>query len=255
MKDKIILLSIFFIVLSSCVSKKDILYLQFDQIDQAKVSNDYQLTFKPDDLVQIIVASEDLVASQPFNLPIVASSPTAIQAMGQSKLMSYLIDASGEIEFPVLGNLKLGGLTRVEAIKLIKEKLTPEYLKSPVINILITNFKITVIGDVKRPQVFNIENERITIFDAIGLAGDLNITGNRKNITVIREEKNIKKIYTVDLTSNKLVTSPIYYLQQNDVIYVKQNNAKVQDASYTRNTGLFISLGSVIISLITILTR
>jgi polysaccharide export outer membrane protein len=255
MKDKIILLSIFFIVLSSCVSKKDVLYLQFDQIDQAKVSNDYQLTFKPDDLVQIIVVSEDLVASQPFNLPIVASSPTAINAQGLPKLMSYLIDASGEIEFPVLGNLKLGGLTRVEAIKLIKEKLTPEYLKNPVINILITNFKITVIGDVKRPQVFKIENERVTIFDAIGLAGDLNITGDRKNLTVIREEKNIKKTYTVDLTSNKLVTSPIYYLQQNDVIYVKQNNAKVQDASYTRNTGLFISLGSVIISLITILTR
>ncbi|TXD65850.1 polysaccharide export protein [Polaribacter glomeratus] len=256
MKKSTYFLVIFALILiSSCASKKDVIYLQFDEIDQSKVSNNYQLTFKPDDFLQIIVSSEDLIASQPFNLPIIASSPTVINAQGNPKIQSYLVDVNGEIEFPILGRLKLGGLTRIEAIKLIKDKLTPAYLKNPLVNILITNFKITVIGDVRSAQVFNIDNERVTILDAIGLAGDLNLSGKRQNVTVIREENNMKNKYIVDLTSNKIMTSPVYYLQQNDVVYIEQNSAKVQEAVYTRNTGLFISLGSVIISLLTILTR
>ncbi len=243
------------ILTSSCSSKKDLIYFQFDEIDQSKVSNDYQLKFKPDDLLQIIVSSEDLISAQPFNLPVISSSVTTVNAQGNPKLMSYLVDKNGEIEFPVLGKLKLGGLTRIEAIELIKNRLTPSYLKDPVVNILITNFKITVIGDVSKPLVYNVDNERITILDAIGFAGDLSISGKRQNVTVIREENNMKNKYVVDLTSNKIITSPVYYLQQNDVIYIEQNYAKMQDASYTRNTGLFISLGSVIISLLTILTR
>ena len=241
--------------LSSCVSKKDLIYLQFDEIDQSKVSNDYQLTFKPDDLLQIIISSKDLKASIPFNLPVFASSASSGNAQGVPKLQSYLIDGSGVVEFPVLGRLKLGGLTRIEGIELIKQRLYPKYLKDPIVNILITNFKVTVIGDVKQPKVFQIDNERVTIFDAIGMAGDLNISGERENVTVIREEFDKKSKYIVDLRSNNIMTSPVYYLQQNDVIYIQQNNARIQDAAYTRNTGLFISLASVLISLITIITR
>lgn len=241
--------------LSSCVSKKDLIYLQFDEIDQSKVSNDYQLTFKPDDLLQIIISSKDLNASIPFNLPVFAISASSGNAQGVPKLQSYLIDGNGVVELPVLGRIKLGGLTRIEGIELIKQRLYPKYLKDPIVNILITNFKVTVIGDVKQPQVFQMENERVTIFDAIGMAGDLNISGERENVTVIREEFDKKSKYIVDLRSNNIMTSPVYYLQQNDVIYIQQNNSKVQDAAYTRSTGLFISLASVLISLITIITR
>ena len=220
------------------------------------MSNDYQLTFKPDDLLQIIISSKDLKASIPFNLPVFAgSSKLREYAQGVPKLQSYLIDGSGVVELPVLGRIKLGGLTRIEAIELIKQRLYPKYLKDPIVNILITNFKVTVIGDVKTPKVFQIENERVTIFDAIGMAGDLNISGLRNNVTVIREEFDEKSKYIVDLRSNNIMTSPVYYLQQNDVIYIQQNNAKAQDAAYTRSTGLFISLASVLISLITIITR
>lgn len=230
-------------------------YLQFDEINQKDVSNDYQLRFKPDDLVQIVISSKDIQSSIPFNLPVIASSPSATMAQGIPKLQSYLIDGDGNIEFPVLGILKLGGLTRVEAIKMIKNKLVPKYIKDPIVNILITNFKVTVIGDVRNSRVFTIENERITIFDAIGFAGDLNISALRENVTVIREESNKKMKYTVDLRSNKIMTSPVYYLQQNDIIYVEPNSSRIQDAIYTRNTGLFISLASVLISLLTIVTR
>ncbi|KGL60305.1 polysaccharide export outer membrane protein [Polaribacter sp. Hel1_33_49] len=241
--------------LSSCVSKKDLIYLQYDEIDQSKVSNDYQLTFKPDDLLQIIISSKDVKAALPFNLPVLASSPSAISAQGIPKLQSYLIDGKGEVEFPVLGVLKLGGLTRIEAIDLLKDKLHPNYLKDPIVNIIITNFKVTVIGDVRNSRVFQVENERVTIFDAIGMAGDLNISGVRENVTVIREEFNKKNKYVIDLRSNNIMTSPVYYLQQNDLIYIEQNTSRIQDAAYTRSTGLFISLASVLISLITVITR
>jgi polysaccharide export outer membrane protein len=149
----------------------------------------------------------------------------------------------------------LGGLTRIGSIRMIKDKLSAGFLKNPIVNITITNFKITLIGDVKISGSFQLSNERITILDALGLAGDLNISGRRDNVLVIREEGDLKKKYTLDLRSNKLLTSPAYYLQQNDVVYVEQNNAKVQDASFTRTTGLFISMASVLISLLTIITR
>jgi len=243
------------LLLNSCAQKKDLIYFQFDEIDQEKVTNNYQLTFKPDDLVQIIVSTKDLISAQPFNLPIATTSATSISAQGNPILQSYLIDVNGNIEFPVLGKLKIGGLTRTQAIDMLKQKLSPAYLTDPVINMLITNFKVTVIGDVTFPKLITVQNERISILDAIGMVGDLSISGNRKNVMVIREENNMKKKYTIDLTSNTCITSPVYYLRQNDVVYVEQNNAKVQDAAYTRTTGLFISLASVFISLLTILTR
>jgi len=240
--------------ITSCVSKKDILYLQYDEIDSTKVSNDYQLHFKPDDMLQIIVSAENLESVQTFNLPVFAIQTTD-RVVGQPQLQAYLVDADGFIEFPVLGRLKVGGLTRVQVIKLLKEKLNPAYVKDPIINIFITNFKVTVQGDVARPGTFTVPNERLSIFDALGLAGDLNISGNRENVLVIREENGIKNEYRLNLKSKKTLTSPAYYLQQNDIIYVEPNYAKSQDATYTRSTGLFISLASVLISLLTIVTR
>lgn len=238
-----------------CVSKKDIVYLQFDDIDTKNINNDYQLHFKPDDMIQIIVSAENLESVMPFNLSVVAFQSTTGMAFGQPQQQAYLVDKNGYIEFPVLGSLKVGGLTRVEVIRLLREKLDPSYVKDPIINIFITNFKVTVQGDVLRPGTFTVPNERLSIFDALGLAGDLNISGNRENVLVIREENGTKNEYRVNLMSKKTLTSPVYYLQQNDVVYVEPNYAKAQDAAYTRNTGLFISLASVLISLLTVITR
>lgn len=240
---------------SSCVSKKDIVFLQFDKENIDKINNNYELRFKPDDLLQILVSSDDLVAAQPFNLPVVSFTNDAKQAVSQPQFQSYLVDKNGNIDFPVLGVLKLGGLSRVESISLLKSRLSPDHLKDPIININIVNFKINVQGDVNKPGVFTIPNERISIFDALGMAGGLTISGNRTNVLILREENGVKNQYRINLTSNKLLSSPAYYLQQNDVIYIEPNKSKMQDAAFTKSRGLFVSLASILISLLTIVTR
>jgi polysaccharide export outer membrane protein len=240
---------------SSCVSKKDIVYFQNDAIEQEKVSNSFKTIIKPDDLLQITITALDVEAVRPFNLASVTYSATSNAAMGQAQLQTYLVDTKGEIEFPVLGKIKIGGLTRDKAINLLKSKLSPNYIKDPNVNIRITNYKISLLGDVKRPGTYNIPNERITILDALALAGDVNISGQRNNVLIIREEAGEKKQYRVDLRSNQLLTSPVYYLQQNDVVYVEPNYASVQSASSNSNTTLFISLTGLIITIVSLLTR
>lgn len=242
-------------LLTSCVSKKSIVYFQNDSIDQAKVSNAYKTIFKPDDLLQITVSSSDIEAVKPFNLPAVTFATTTDAVVGQPSQQLLLIDNKGNIDFPVIGTFKIGGLTRDQAIASLKSKLSPEYIKDPSINIRIANFKITVLGDVGRPGVYNIPNERITILEAIGLAGDLNISGVRSNVKVEREENNTKVFYEIDLRSKKIFTSPVFYLQQNDVIYVEQNKTKMQGAGTNPNAGIFISIASVLISILTLAIR
>ncbi|MDG1697364.1 MAG: polysaccharide biosynthesis/export family protein [Polaribacter sp.] len=243
------------LIFSSCVSNKKIAYFQFDQIEQEKVNNSYNTIFKPDDLLQITISAEDLNAVQLFNLPAVAFSASTGSAIGQPQRLSYLIDHKGQIDFPILGKLTIGGLTREQTILLIKEKLDPDYVKNPNINIRISNFKITVQGDVQRPGTYNIPNERVSILDAIGLAGDLNISGRRDNILVLREEGKKKIEYRVDLTSKKTYTSPVFYLQQNDIVYVEHNYARIQSASSNTNTSLFISISGLLITIISLLLR
>tara|TARA_R110002072_G_scaffold284836_1_gene449372 strand:- start:808 stop:1584 length:777 start_codon:yes stop_codon:yes gene_type:complete len=252
---KLFFVAVSVILLTNCVSKKDIVYFQFDEIDQSKVSNKYLTFFKPDDLLEITISAKDVDAVRPFNLSAVTYSTSSNSAIGVAQKQTYLIDADGEVEIPILGKIKLGGLTRENGIALLKEKLSPDYIINPHINIRIVNFKISVLGDVAMPGNYVIPNERITIIDAIGLAGDLNISGNRKNVLVIREENGMKVKYRINLLSNDTFISPVYYLQQNDVVVVEQNLAKMQTASSNSTTTLFISLTAVLVGLLNILTR
>lgn len=244
-----IVIGLVLLVITSCVSKKEIVYFQNDNANQSLINNTYKTIFKPNDLVQITISALNIEAVKPFNLSAATSN---ISESPQQN--SYLIDRDGYIEFPILGKIKLAGLTKNKAIALIKNKLSPDYIKDPTINIKILNFSITILGDVKTPGKFIIPNERVSVIDAVGLAGDLNISGIRI-LEVKREENNKIVTYNLDLRSNKIFTSPAYYLQQNDIVYVKPNKAKYQSASQNTNTSLFISLGSIIFSLIAILTR
>jgi polysaccharide export outer membrane protein len=228
-----------FVLISSCVSKKDIIYFQNDEIDQSKVFNSYKTIIKPDDLLQITITALDTKSAQPFNLASVTYSGTS--AGGGVQQLNYLVDTNGDIDFPVLGVLNVGGLSRDELIVFLKKKLTPDYILNPNINIRIANYKVTVLGDVKSAGSYNIPNERITILEAIGLAGDLNISAERSSVLVQREEDGKKMQYRVDLLSKSLFTSPVYYLQQNDVVYVEPNYARIQSASANSNTSLVIS--------------
>lgn len=239
------------LLFSSCVSKKDIIYFQYDEINQSKVSNSYKTIIKPDDLLQITITALDTEAVRAFNLAAVTYSTSSNSAIGVAQQQNYLVDSKGEIDFPVIGKLQIGGLTRDQLIELLKNKLDPDYIRNPNINIRIANYKISVLGDVQRPGSYTIPNERITILEAIALAGDLNISARRKNILVIREEEGKKVQYSVDILSKELFISPVYYLQQNDVVYIEPNYAKIQSASANSNTSLFISIAGVLISLLT----
>ena len=158
-----------------------------------------------------------------------------------------MVDANGNIDFPVLGTLKLAGLNRIEATAKIKELLN-EYIKDPIVNIRIINFKVTILVEVNRPGSYTIPNERITVLEALGLAGDMTIQAERRNVLVIREENGKKTYNRIDLTSETVFNSSIYYLTQNDVIYVEPNNSRVKSSAVGPNVSATLSVISTLVT-------
>ena len=167
-------------------------------------------------------------------------------------MQTYLVDKNGNIEFPVLGQLKIGGLHRTEATEFLKEKLS-EYVKNPIVNIRLVNFTITILGEVRNPGTFILEDEKISLSEALGYAGDLTIQGRRDNVLLIRDNNRKKQYAQFDLTSVKVLNSQNYYLTQDDVIYVTPNKAKVRSSTYNQNTALLISASSVLVALTAII--
>lgn len=244
----------------SCNAPKDIVYFQGTKnLDEVKTAPIVKTTFKPQDIVSIVVSSTDQESAIPFNTSLSAiksDKDTDVSNNLSPKKSMYLIDADGWIDFPVLGKLKIAGLSTTEVKEMIKNKLK-NYLKQPTILVRLENFKITVLGEVRSPGPFVINNERVTLVEAIGLAGDLNINGIRTNITVIREENNKQTIHKVDITSKEVFNSPVYYLKQNDVVYVAPNDAKTKmsrNNNWPRILTSVSSLLGIIISVI-VLTR
>ncbi len=240
-------------LITSCASPKNVLYFQ-DLPADTSLQNmvNYELEFESGDMLYITVSAADLIAVQPFNLPIVSMNPVDGRATGQYMLQHYLVDQEGNIEFPLLGKISVAGKTRIQLRdELLKQLL--EYVNDPIVNITMANFKVTVLGDVTRPGTFNIQNERITILEAIGMAGDLQITGKRDNILVVREEAGQKKVFRVDLRQGSLLNSPVYFLKQNDVVYVEPNNAKVNSSNYSATSGIIISGASLVITILSLI--
>lgn len=247
------------VLLSSCASRQDIVYFQDEPISEgvANQNSNFELRYKTDDLLTIIVSSDDPVLAQPFNLQVASTTTSVIDAQGSLKMQTYLIDSEGNIEFPGLGTIKIGGLTRSEANNLLKQKLSVYFKKDqpPIVNIRLANFTVTILGEVKNPGSYTIQDERISISEALGLAGDLTIYGKRDNIKLVREVDGQKKFAIIDLTSVNALNSPNYYLTQNDVLYVEPNNAKVRSASYNQNNGVIISAFATIATIIAILIK
>lgn len=238
--------------ISSCASRKDVVYFQ-DAADYETIvsDNSHTNTFKVDDVVGINVSTLDPTASIPFNL---FSSPGE-GSFTQPQQLDYIVDKNGEIDFPVIGNIKIIGLTPEETKTLLKDKLQP-YLKDPIINIRLRNFTVTVLGEVNRPGTYQVNGEQITVLEAIGLANDLGIKGKRDNVLVIRDFNGTKVYTRVDLTSKAALNSPVYYLTQNDVVYVEPNKSAITQSTLDNRTGTAISLASLVItSAILILTR
>ena len=180
--------------LFSCVSKKKLVYLQ--DIDNQKSYDSslrYEPTLQPDDLLNIIVSAENPEVTVPFNLPQIQGNYQLNE--NQSNIKTYLIDNDGFIDFPVIGKVKLGGLTRSQAISSLVDKVS-FYIKNPSINLRILNYKISILGQVTKPGSYTIPSERITILEALSLSGDLTIYGKRNNILLIHEEEG-KKTYSM----------------------------------------------------------
>ena len=240
------------VLVSSCVSNKKMLYFQdVEGVENPTVLANYEPKIQPGDLLNINVAAAEAEAALPFNIyetPVVGTYTSSL------KPLSYLVNTDGEINFPVLGTLKVAGFTSKEVTKSLNEQLA-SYINKPIVNIRLTNFKITVLGEVKTPGTYPVPNERISIIEAIGMAGDLTIQGKRTTVTLVREVQGERKFVSIDLTNKQLFNSPYYYLAQNDVIYVEPNKTKINSSAVGSNAGIILSSISTLISLIAILTR
>lgn len=247
--------------MTSCVSSKKMLYLQgADKLHEnpQKIENNYELRIKPDDQLLITINSKAPELLTPFANSQVLGSSSSTNTQESTGL---LVSQSGKIEIPVLGEMQAAGLTRQELADAIKNKLIEgEYIKDPTVLVRFKGAKIVVLGEVGSPGVKDLPGERVTILEAIGLAGDLPPTAHRENILVIREENGERKSYSVNLTSGEdILNSPVFYLQQNDVVYVEPNKAiNVKGSSaltYLSAGSSIIGVLASILSLVFILTK
>ena len=241
--------------LFSCASRENLVYYQnIDSLSSKQNLSSFEIKIQPDDLLMIIVSAEDAETAIPFNLKTFGA--TNIKqldiAVGQQSIQLYLVDANGFIDFPVLGKLKVSGLSKIDVIKMFQEKIS-KYIEKPIINLRITNFKISVQGEVSLPGTYQVNSERITLIEALAMAKDLTIYGKRDNILIIRETDGVKSFNRVDITKADFINSPFYYLAQNDVIYVEPNKNKINGAAVGPNTGVIISITSLLITLITLI--
>lgn len=243
--------------LSSCATKKEMVYFQDGPLLVSDVNNmNAELVYQPNDLITIDISGADPETVQPFKLPPVTfdENISPLNVQGTLRVQAYLIDINGNIDFPSLGTLKIGGMTRSQTTAFFKEKLSV-FIKDPIVNIRLANFSISVLGEVNRPGVYTVQDERLSLSEALGLAGDLTNNGKRDNIFLIREVDGEKRFAKLDLTSVNIVNSPLYYLVQNDVIYVEPNQAKIRSSTYNPNTALVISAISTLATIAAILIR
>lgn len=249
------------LLLSACASREKLQYYQGIEQAVQKEALIFSTVLKPDDLLYIVVSAPNPEAAKDFNLAEFgvigdASSRSAIPEVAgvQLRYHSYLIDNQGVIQFPVLGPIKLGGLERSEALVLLTNKLKP-YINNPTVILRILNYKVTVQGEVSRPGTFTTNTERITLPEALGMAGDLTINGRRDNILVIREIEGKKSYNYVDLTKAEFINSPFYYLSQNDVIYVEPNQTKMNSSAVGPNISIILTSVSLLITIVALLIR
>lgn len=245
-KINVFFFSFFLTILSSCGSYKNIPYYQdLDQTQLSKelVNNYSPLFIQPADILAINVSSRNPESSAIFNYNLDRVKGNNNGAATDNPVTGFLVDENGEIHLPIIGSVKVAGLTTSQLRVNLKQELLT-YYKDPVVNIRIINFKIAVYGDVQRPDVYTLQNERTTITQALSLAGDLNITAKRKNVILVREIAGVRTYLPVDLTSKKLFESPYYYLKNNDEIYVQPDRTKYAtvDRGYRTATLAFSGL-------------
>ncbi len=235
-------------ILSSCTSKKDIIYLNDLKANENSNFQWSDVKIQPNDILSVKITSDDLDLALPFNLNMGNGQQQSVQG-AQLLLQGYLVSNEGLINIPILGPVEVKDLTYFQIEKKIQDELvTKQLLKNPVVVCRIVNSKVTILGEVRNPGTYNFYENNLTILQALGLAGDLNITGVRKNIKVIRLENNQQLVGEIDLTKKDWMKSPFYFVKPNDVIVVDPNTAKVKSAGIIGNAGTLLGTISVILS-------
>ncbi len=261
----IVFMASLFCIIFSCKVKEDIDYMK--NIEQTAIQTSIQtsnFTIQPGDQLVITVSAKDNDVVKPFNQNYssgevsqfsLSSSNLPMQAQSSVSGPTYLVDSKGDILFPIIGKLNTNGKTIEQLRDEVKERLK-QYVKDPGVIIRNTNFKVTVLGEVSRPGTYVIpDGQSMTVLGVLGMAGDLTIYGQRKNVLVIRNvDGNTTKQY-IDLTNAELINSPFYYIKQNDVIYVSPNNTKKNSSAFGPQAGIFISIASVVVGLLALLFR
>lgn len=254
-KKNILLIALISLLLTGCTTQRQLSY--FNDLDSSqndainsKSSFMHETKIKAGDMLIITVIGSDPKAVAVFNLPVISySAPGSESIYGMQSQQAYTVDMEGTIQFPVLGDIHIAGKTRSEAIDVLSSRLT-EYIQDPIVSIKYLNFNVTVLGEVLRPGQYPINNDRTTLLDALGLAGDMTPFGKRNTVLITRENNGKIEFERLNLNDVSLFNSPYYYVQQNDVIYVEPN--KVRSIS-SQNIPLYLSSLSTLATLVTLI--
>ena len=245
------------VMLAGCKTQREVTYFQDRNVNSPQLIDSIgTVRMEPDDQISIIVSCKEPEIAALFNL-VRSQQRIGTQGSGSSssgETSAYTIDNEGNIDFPVLGKLHVAGLTKQEVATLVKQRLIDsDQVKNPVVTVEFANLAFSVLGEVSSPGKYPITRNRTTLLDAISMAGDLTITGLRDSVYVIREADGKRLAYSVDLRSKDVFTSPVYYVKQNDVIYVRPNAMRAGQSTINENTfssvGFWMSLGSFLMSL------
>lgn len=251
------------VALASCNSSKRIIYFQ-DAVNESVVAltGDGHIRIKPLDRLTVVVTSKDSELAAPFNAATsyssLSSNPVGMtSANGVQSLQIRTVDENGILQMPIIGDIQCAGKTRQEiATEITKKIVEGGYISDAMVNIQFADMRVFVLGEVTRPGQYEVVRDRMTLLEALSMAGDLTIYGNRTNVSVIRKVEGSDKnqVYQVDLLSSKAMASPAYYLQQGDVVYVQPNRYKAATAEINQNRTFWLSIASTLVSVATLVT-
>ena len=259
-KNSYFVLILLVALVTSCSAPKNVAYLwNSGEVDLSQSQFLYDAKIMPKDILTITVNTVNPEASATFNLTVSTTlNINSRSTYSQPVLQTYLVDNNGVIDYPVLGRISVGGLTKSQCEQLIHDKIKP-YLnasENPVVTVRMSSYSISVLGEVNRPGSYQVSREKINVLEALAQAGDLTIYGVRENVKLIREDaKGKKRIYLINLNDANLLTSPYYYLQQNDIVYVEPNKVKAQNSAIGQSTTLIMSGTSILVSLASLIVN
>ena len=250
--------------LASCSATKEIAYFQDLRPGETElgITETVEITLRPKDKLSIIINSQDPRLTNLFNLPVVSQQIGQENSPATSRgLSGYTIDSEGNIDFPVIGKIHIEGMTREEVAAHIKQELqSHDLVKEPVVTVEFMNLNISVLGEVTHPGRYSIDKDNVTILDALSMAGDLTIYGKREKVLVLRQENGKQRTYGINLCSGEhIYTSPVYYLQQGDVVYVEPNSVRARQSTVNgnnvRSTSFWLSLASLLTTIAVLIVK